>query len=278
MIANCAAKFLLSPGRVLRSSLLLVYVITVGACAPLHVTPPPGAAKYPEAIVILPGLGLNRDTPGHVKQFAESADRAGYEVYLADFQGRRSLDHGVEKLHAFLSEQKLERYDRVHVFAYILGGYTFNRFQQKYPIKNLGNVVYDRSPLQELAPIFASKGWLALPARIKIGPVVADLAATPYRAVPLSGSKVGLIVENRATRFIRARKDRALELAAPLSFDPGGLDQDYDAVIHVPFDHDEMYENFDAIGPELLHFFKHGSFTPHAAREPLDIDPFAAER
>ena len=218
---------------------------------------------------------MKRSALDDVRQFAATADTAGFDLVLADFRSRQSVDAGVEVLHEFLKEHDLDRYRRVHVFAYILGGYTFNRFLEKYPVSNLGSVVYDRSPLQELAPKLATTGWFSVLTFIAVGPVVADLAATTYSPIPLSlERKIGLIVENRATRFIRKRRDRALSMR-PLTFEPDSLRQAYDAVFHVRFNHDEMYTNWEIIGPELLHFFRYGDFSSDARREPLGIDPFS---
>ncbi len=257
--------------------LALLSILTLASCAPLHVTPP-SATKNTEAILVLPGVGLKKKTIASIQEFGASANQAGFDLYLADYQSRASIDAGVEELQHFVTKQELGRYQEIHVFAYILGGYTFNRYQQNYPLENLGKVVYDRSPLQELAPQLGITGWTKLPAWLAIGPVLNDLAATPYTPLPQPhDSKIGLIIENRATPFLRARKHRALEIAGPPSFDPASFGQPYDAVIHVPFNHEEMYQRLDVIGPELLHFLEHGTFTPDAAKTPLGIDPFAKE-
>ena len=265
------------PNRLRMGWLALLWIFALGACAPLHVTPP-ATTKNKQAILMLPGVGLKKESIGPIEEFGASADEAGFDFYLADYQHRKSIDAGVEALNKFILEQELERYQEVHVVAYILGGYTFNRYQQNYPLKNLGNVVYDRSPLQELAPRLATTGWTKIPAWLAIGPMLEDLASTEYSPLPEPhASTIGLMIENRATPFLRARKDRALEMAGPPSFDPSNFGQPFDEAIHVPLNHDEMYQRFDVIGPELLHFFKHGTFTPEAARSPLGIDPFAKE-
>jgi pimeloyl-ACP methyl ester carboxylesterase len=250
---------------------------TVGACAPLHVVETSAPHPNEELILILPGLGMKRAALDHVQRFAETADSAGFDLLLADFRSRWSVDAGVEKLHDFLEQQGLSRYERVHVFAYILGGYTFNRYLERFPMPNLGNVVYDRSPLQELAPRLATTGWFSVLTYIGVGPVVADLRATPYSPLPSSEErKIGLIVENRATQFVRKRRKRALALR-PLTFEPDSLGQEYDSVYHVRFNHDEMYTNYRVFGPELLRFFRFGDFSASVPRQPLGIDPFSKE-
>ncbi len=254
--------------------ILLLAVFTLGGCATLELIPSAPGAKNSDAILILPGLGMKGSALDDMHAFAQHANAAGFDVFLADYQRRKSVDAGVEALHHFVEYQNLSDYERIHVFAYILGGYTLNRFLEKYPMDNLANVVYDRSPLQELAPRLASEGWFSILSWMAIGPVISDLAKTPYAPVPLSNAyQIGLIVENRATRFIRKRKKRALSIR-PLTFEPDSLGQPFDAAMHVRFNHDEMYSNFDVIGPELIHFFAFGDFSESAPRHPLGIDPF----
>lgn len=261
--------------KLLNAWISICLAALLGACAPLHVvqtSPPP---PNEELILVLPGFGMKRSTRADVRRFAASADSAGFDVMLADYRSYWSIDSGVESLNDFLEERNVGRYRRVHVFAFILGGYTFNRFLQKYSLENLGNVVYDRSPLQELAPELATTGWLTPFAVIGVGPVLAELAATPYSPIPRSdGTKIGLIIENRATSFVRKRKKRALAMR-PLTFEPDSLGQPYDAVYHVPLNHDEMYTGYDLFGPELLHFFRYGDFSEDADRAPLGIDPWS---
>ena len=265
------------------SWLVPLALVALGGCASLELAPSPRQPSNREAILILPGLDwkfakarsiMKGSDSDDIKSFATTADSAGFDVFLADYKRRKSVDAGVEALRQFVEQHNIASYDRVHVFAYILGGYTFNRYLTHYPMENLASAVYDRSPLQELAPGLATEGWFSVLTWIAMGPVVADLAATPYTPIPRSDDyRIGLIIENRATRFIRKRRKRALAVR-PLTFEPDSLGQPFHAAIHVRFNHVEMYSNFDVIGPELIHFFAHGDFSPEALRQPLGIDPF----
>ena len=58
---------------------------------------------------------------------------------------------------ASFRENHLDRYRRVHVFAFIAGGWTFNPFGEAGTLPNLSTIVYDRSPYQERAPGLRSK-------------------------------------------------------------------------------------------------------------------------
>lgn len=256
---------------------LLGAVLFLSACSPLHLLPDQGKPAAREAIVVLPGLGMRRHAQDDMRQFSAMADSAGFDVFVLDYRSRRSVERGVSNLVDLIEQNRLNRYERVHVFAYILGGYTLNLALLESPLPNLSRVVYDRSPLQELAPRLATGGLFGALVWVAVGPVISDLASTPYtQLLPADGRQIGLIVENRATKFVRKRKERALAMR-PLTFDPESLSQDFDAVLHVPFNHDEMYTHFQVVGPELLHFFRFGDFTEGARRVPLGIDPFARE-
>ena len=261
----------------LPSWLVLALLIALGGCASLELAPTSAQPNNREAILILPGLGMRGGALDDMKAFAATADSAGFDVFLADYQRRKSVDKGVRVLHRFVEENNIDSYERLHVFAYILGGYTFNRFLERYPMENLTSAVYDRSPLQELAPRLATEGWFSVLTWLAVGPVVADLAETPFTPIPLSEDyRIGLIIENRATRFIRKRRERALAVR-PLTFEPDSLGQPFDAAMHVRYNHVEMYSNFDVIGPELINFFRFGDFSAEAPRKPLEIDPFSKE-
>ncbi|NNE71404.1 MAG: hypothetical protein HKN29_13730 [Rhodothermales bacterium] len=270
------------PTTALRLLLVFTAASLLAACTPASLIPPRGAPGNTEAILILPGLGMTKAGLRDMSTFSHVADSAGFEVYVFDYRSRRSVERGVDRLIQLMDENDLDRYQRVHVFAYILGGYTLNLALEEALVPNLGHVVYDRSPLQEMAPKLGSTGAFGLLAWLAVGPILADLAGTEYtpleraRQRPAdgeSGRRIGIIMENRATRFIRKRKDRALAMR-PLTFDPDALGQAYDDVLHVPLNHDEMYRAFDIIGPELLHFFRFGAFSTEASRVPLNIDPF----
>lgn len=68
---------------------------------------------------------------------------------------RDGLERSREQLRRYFREHRLDRYQRVHVFAFIAGGWTFNRIAESGALPNLATVVYDGSPWQERAPAIA---------------------------------------------------------------------------------------------------------------------------
>ena len=264
--------------RRLVGSVCFLSLVTLGlqlaGCRPHHVVP--ADRVHTQAILVLPGLGMKgRDAKG-ARAFGRVASEEGYDLYLADYRSRKTVEEGTANLARFITTHKLEQYEALHVFAFILGGFTLNVYLREHKLENLKSVVYDRSPLQERAPHVASTGWMALPVRIVAGRVVADLAGRDYPVLPRADVRVGLMIEGRATRFIRSNKKRALAMG-PLEFSCHWAGQRFDACTHLWLDHLDMYNHYDEVGPELLHFFQHGTFTPQARQVPFDKDPFSKQ-
>ena len=123
---------------------------------------------------------------------------------MPSYISRRGLDASREHLRDFIREQRLERYDRLHVFAFIAGGWTINPLAESPGLPNLATVVYDRSPLQERAARIATDHLHVL-TWIRYGTPVFDFARTPYPPLGASGVRVALLVETRPTKFVSKR-------------------------------------------------------------------------
>lgn len=154
------------------------------------VTPARPAA---EALLVLPGFGYGRDGERAFRELARSVEQDGLDLYLPTFIARSGLDESRRRLHRFIGDSRLERYQRVHVFAFLAGGWTFNSLGAS-TIPNLTTVVFDRSPYQERAPAVARE-TLKLFAWLRYGPVIFDVARTPYPPLEAPGVRVGLVVE-----------------------------------------------------------------------------------
>lgn len=83
---------------------------------------------------------------------------------------------------------ELERYERVHVQADILGGRVFAMTPRERPAANLASLVVDRSPIEGRAPALVS-GLLPATTRAIQGPLVEDMAATPYPDLVVPGGR-----------------------------------------------------------------------------------------
>ena len=79
-----------------------------------------------DALLVLPGFGYGRDDEKVFRAVAETASASGIDLFVA------LLCHAIgppiqpEKLVRFIREQRLNRYERLHVFAFIAGGWTIN--------------------------------------------------------------------------------------------------------------------------------------------------------
>ena len=109
-----------------------------------------------EALLILPGFGYGRGAERTLRALAPEVAAADLDLYVPSYISRRGLDASRDRLRDFIREQRLERYDRLHVFAFIAGGWTFNPLADSPGLPNLATVVYDRSPLQERAARIAT--------------------------------------------------------------------------------------------------------------------------
>jgi hypothetical protein len=152
------------------------------------------------------------------------------------------------------------------VFAFIAGGWAFNPIIGTGALPNLSTVVYDRSPYQERAPRVA-RDTLPLLAWAKFGPVIFDVARTPYPPAAAAGVHVGLMVETVPTAFIK-RFARTAEREGPYHFECDGFGQRNDDCLYVALDHHELYVRFAEVWPEVLSFIRTRSFTTAANRTP----------
>jgi hypothetical protein len=179
---------------------------------------------------------------------------------------RSGLDDSRERLRRFFQERHLDRYQRVHVFAFIAGGWTLNPLAEAGVLPNLSTIVYDRSPYQERAPRVALEK-LAFLTWVRYGPVVFDLARTPYAPVTVPGAKIGLVVETSPTSFIERHASTARGYGA-YEFECPAFRQRYDDCLYVPMNHDELYSRFGEVWPEVRSFIRTGQFSASANRTP----------
>ena len=268
------------PGIVLimRSALGLLVVTCVLASGCAGTITPPKTAPAPaprEALLVLPGFGYSRDGERAIKALAPAMEAEGIDLYVPAYVTRAGLENSRETLRKFIRAQQLERYSRVHVFAFIAGGWTFNPLvEDAQLLPNLASVIYDRSPYQERAPRIAADKLKVL-AWLRYGPVLFDIARTPYGGLPRQGVKVGLIVETTPTAFVR-KYQKAARAYGPFDFDCQAFAQPHDDCIFVAINHTELYTRFGEVWPELRTFMRDNRFTARAERVPPQHDTLAA--
>jgi hypothetical protein len=227
-----------------------------------------------DALLILPGFGYGRADAGAFRSIAAAAAPRGIDVYVAPFVTRGGLDSSQDKLRRFIHAQRLERYARVHVFAFIAGAWTLNPMARELP--NLATVVYDRSPFQERAPRVAVTE-MPLLAWLRYGSTIFDVARTAYRPLDASGVRVGMLVETRPTAFVRGHAKQA-RAYGPFAFACDALQQRYDDCAYVELSHDELYGHFGEVWPDVESFIRTGEFTATAVRTAPAHDALAEAR
>lgn len=220
---------------------------------------------------MLPGFGYGRAGGASLRALTASMARDGVDLYVPTYITRSGLAKSRAKLARFIRDNRLDRYERVHVFAFIAGGWTLNPLVEREALPNLASVIYDRSPLQERAPKIAvtrlpKRAWL------RYGTTVFDVARTPYQALEGPGVKVALMVETVPTSFIK-RYAEAARQDGPFDFACGALGQRYDDCLYLPLSHDEVYVHFADVWPEVRTFIRTGRFTAAADRTPPLGDP-----
>jgi hypothetical protein len=226
-----------------------------------------------EALLILPGFGYGRGAEQTLRGLAPEVAAAGLDLYVPSYISRGGLNRSRDRLRDFIREERLERYDRLHVFAFIAGGWTFNPLTESAGLPNLATVVYDRSPLQERAARIATD-HLHFLTWIRYGTPVFDFARTPYPPLAASAPRVALIVETRPTTFVSKRAAAARKYG-PFHFDCDSFAQPHDDCAFVALNHDQMYRHFSEVLPEVLTFIRTGRFSSAAVREPPATDPLA---
>jgi hypothetical protein len=226
-----------------------------------------------EALLILPGFGYGRGAEQTLRALAPEVAAAGLDLYVPSYISRRGLNRSRENLGDFIREQRLERYDRLHVFAFIAGGWAINPLAESPGLSNLATIVYDRSPLQERAARIATD-HLHFLTWIRYGTPVFDLARTSYPPLAASRVRVALLVETRPTTFVSKRAAAARKYG-PFNFDCDSFAQPHDDCAFVALNHDQMYRRFSELLPEVLAFIRTGRFSSGAIRQPPATDPLA---
>jgi hypothetical protein len=242
------------------------------ACASALVRPVAvPAAPATDAMLVLPGFGYDNGGEKVFRSLAPAMAADGIDLYLPTFVSRSGLEQSRERLLRFIRENRLDRYERVHVFAFIAGGWVLNPIAERDALPNLATVVYDRSPYQERAPRIAMEK-LRILTWLRYGSVVFDVAKTPYTPLTAADVKIGLVVETVPTPFIR-RFSTAASRQGPYRFACDAFGQHYDDCLYVAIAHNELYRRFAEVWPEVRAFIRTGRFTPSANRTPPTADP-----
>jgi hypothetical protein len=258
-------------------TVILAAAASFAACVGPLVRPPlaPASPKR-DALLVLPGFGYGRGAEKTFRSLAALMARDGVDLYVPTYVTRSGLAASRDKLERFIRENRLDRYERLHVFAFLAGGWTLNPLVERHALPNLASVVYDRSPFQERAPKIAATRLHFL-TWLRYGSTVFDVARTPYPPFEAPDVKVALMVETAPTSFIR-RYAGAARQDGPFAFGCGSFRQRYDDCLYLPLNHDEVYARFADVWPEVNIFIRTGHFSDAASRTPPLDDPLARGR
>jgi hypothetical protein len=256
-----------------RLNVLLVIVACIAAIPANATVQPPAPKTRTEAFVVLRGFGYGGAGERALRALDPAIGAQGMDLHVPDYISRSGLDDSRKKLQRYFQD-RLARYERLHVFAFIAGAWTLNPLVAAGGVPRLATVVYDRSPLQERAPRIADEELHFL-TRLRYGSPVFDLARAPYTPLTDPGVKVGLLVETSPTSFIRDHERTARSYGA-FRFECDALGQRHDDCLFVSLNHDELYVRFAEVWPEVLSFIRTGRFSSAANRTPPRGDPFAA--
>jgi len=247
---------------------VLAAAACLASCSGPLVRPPAvaPAAEKRDALLILPGFGYGRAGGKSFKALADMAARDGIDVYVPPFVTRGGLDDSRAHLETFIREERLDRYERLHVFAFLAGGWTLNPLLDRLELPNLSTIVYDRSPYQERAPKVAVTK-VPVGAWLRFGKTIFDVARTPYPPLSSRQPNVALIVETAPTPFIVSHA-KAAEALGPFDFSCNGLGERYDDCGYVALHHTDLYARFLTVWPEIRAFIQTGHFTDGANRTP----------
>ena len=256
---------------------VLTCILSTTACASAIVVPPAVTAKpNTDALLVLPGFGYSTGGEKAFRSLAGSMAADGIDLYLPTYISRAGLEESRAQLQRFIRDNRLDRYARVHVVAFLAGGWTFNPVIESGALPNLSTIVFDRSPYQERAPRIALAKVKVL-AWLRYGSVLFDVARTPYPSVPLPAARVGLMVETAPTSFVKRYAEFAGSYG-PYQFECDGFQQRFDDCFFVAMNHDEIYERFAEVWPEVRSFIRNGRFSDAANRTPPTLTSMSGER
>lgn len=252
-----------------RLAVLAVTACLAGCAGPVLRPALSPAKPKGDALLVLTGFGYGRSAEKAFRALAASTAREGVDLYVPPYVTRTGLDESRAKLERYIRENRLDRYEHLHVFAFLAGAWTLNPLLERHELPNLVSVTYDRSPFQERAPRVAVDK-LPLLAWMRYGSTVFDVAKQPYPELAAPDVKVGIMVESKPTAFIK-RHDEGAPLLGPSAFACGSLGQRYDDCLYLPLNHNELYARFTDVWPELLRFIRTGEFSDAANRvTPVD--------
>jgi len=228
---------------------------------------------YKEALLILPGFGSKYHSLHRLKN---TFKKAPYDVFVPRYIARASLEETLENLELYWQRHGLDAYQKVHVFGYIVGSWTINAWIAQHGKANIATIVYDRSTLQERAPLVLVQD-MKFVNFVLFGDVMQDLLQTPYTPLLDSTIRKGMLLETYATNTVRKHQQTAASMG-PYCWELSCFGQDVDDYRYVPMHHDQMYTHPEVFAAALLYFIENGNFGPHLQSVQPVENPFVKHK
>lgn len=211
-----------------------------------------------EALVVLVGITAGRrDRRRLARYFRQHSD---YAVFVPDLPYRRGMRACARWLQQYLDTAiDPSRYQAVHAIVYIAGGLLLRMLPTRLAFR-FERMVRFRGPIQErVSPALVRRLGRPL-AGLVGGRSVLDLADGWPAALPVPdcAEHQGLIIEMGRSRMARLLGLHAAHLA-PQDWEPQRLLPDADAVLRIPYGHDQAYWR-EPVLAAALHYLRHGVF------------------
>lgn len=230
----------------------------------------PAPKNEREALLILPGFGtMMHNTKSQRENFKDK----GYDLYIPDYISRKSMQKCADNVSKFYQKHRMDEYKKVHVLSYIIGSWTLNTIlSSENPPSNIETIIYDRSPMQEMAPpiLVDENPFLS---RLLFGKLIKELATTPYQTIVNDARKVAVIMECKATKLMYKKRE-SLKNYPEVGWTVASRGQDVDDAVFLYINHDDMYTNVQLVAPAVFHFIQKGEFPMDAQKTKCTKDPF----
>jgi len=212
-----------------------------------------------EALVIL--VGITADEMKRNYFLSSFSKGLPCDVFLPELPQRLGVSWCAWRLSKYFAKRiRTPEYSRVHFLNYISGGAVFRYLSMRWPVPNVGRIVYDRAPLQEEVPRLLVKRHGKLALWLSQGKMLTDLAAEWWDRLPFRPSlgEQGLVIE-KGVSFLA---DSLGIYSENLSGDvwnrerllPGATDG-----LEVKESHDDVYTS-PAVLSAMCRFLENGAF------------------
>ena len=236
------------------------------ACAGATVRPKVAASQPPsDALLVLPGFGYNHAGEEALRSLAPLMAAEAIDLYVPTFVSRSGLVQSRERLAAFIRANHLERYDRVHVFAFDC------RWLGVQPACRDGrsSEPVDRRIRPEPLPGARAEDCARQAAMAGLDQIRARRVRRRENSV-CADDRAGGSHRAWSLRLSRHGSSSALPgprvVMVPTTSRVRHSGNRFDDCLYASLNHDQLYTRFSEVWPDLLAFIRRGQFTDSAER------------